>query len=250
MVDNGSTDGSIERIRGEKHLKLILMGRNTGFAYACNIGAAYASADTLLFLNQDAEIYKDALTKVFDFLTADKKRGIVSGKIIYPDGRLQETIRRFPGYMSFLFGRRSPLTKLFPKNRWTARYLYLDSDFQKPHRIDSCTGMFMLVRKKAFQALRGFDEGFFFYVEDLDFCIRAAKAGYETWYLPTKVAMHHLGENLNSASDRAYVKMHHYKGIYRFIIKHKNPGFLLRGLVFLATGLSIVLHILRSRISR
>jgi N-acetylglucosaminyl-diphospho-decaprenol L-rhamnosyltransferase len=109
--------------------------------------------------------------------------------------------------------------------------------------------MFMLVRTEVFRKLKGFDQGFFFYVEDMDFCRRLADSGWETWYVPHTVALHHVGENI-PGTDRTYVKMHHYKGAYRYLVKHKRPGMILRALLWLGTGLSIVAHLALNRILR
>lgn len=218
------------------------LSHNTGFAHATNYGVRLAKGNVLCFLNQDAEIRQKAFRQALDFLLADRKRAVVTGKVVYPDGSLQETLRRFPSPFDFMFGRRSPFNLLFPTNPRSVNYLYKDIDFTRPERIEACTGMFMLVRKDVFESLGGFDEGYFFYVEDIDFCKRVADSGWETWLVPETVAMHHVGENVRG--NRTYVKMHHYKGILRYLLKHKHPGLLTRTLLWLATGIVIVIHLL------
>ena len=250
VVDNGSREASVERAKRDfPEAKFVFLGRNTGFAFACNQGAELAKGEVILFLNQDAEVIEEGYHKALEFLLADERRGAATGRIIYPDGRLQETIRRFPDYLSFLFGRRTPLTALFPAARRSRHYLYKDLDLSRPQRIDVCTGMFMLIRTKVFRKLKGFDEGFFFYVEDMDLCKRLADSGLETWFVPYKVAVHHIGENI-PGTDRTYVKMHHYKGAYRYLVKHKHPGVIPKALLWLGTGLSIVAHLALNRILR
>jgi N-acetylglucosaminyl-diphospho-decaprenol L-rhamnosyltransferase len=250
VVDNGSNDGRVERAKTDfPHARFIFLGRNTGFAFACNRGAELARGKVILFLNQDVEVIEEGYRRALEFLLADKRRGIATGKVTYPDGRPQETIRRFPGYLSFLFGRRAPLRRLFPQARWGRRYMYKDLDTTLPQRIDVCTGMFMLVRTEAFRKLKGLDEGFFFYVEDIDFCKRSADAGWETWFVPQTLALHHVGENIPGI-DRTYVKMHHYKGAYRYLVKHKRPGPVLKGLLWLGMELSIIAHLALNRIIR
>lgn len=243
MVDNGSKEESLQEARERfPQARFIFLGRNTGFAYACNRGAELARGKVLLFLNQDAEIVEAGYRAVVKFLLADKSRAIASGRILYPTGLIQETLRRFPNYSSFLFGRRTLLTKLFPGNRWSRYYLYKDIDLNKTQQVEVCAGMVLMVRANVFRKLEGFDEGFFFYVEDTDFCKRAADAGWETWFVPYKVALHHVGENIQG-TNRTYVKMHHYKGAYRYLVKHKHPGPILKGLLWLGAGLSIVAHL-------
>ncbi len=247
MVDNGSRDGQVEKAKKNyPWVKFFFLGRNTGFAYACNYASRFARGKSLLFLNQDSEITENAILEVFDFLEKDSSRGIASGRILYPDGRIQETIRRFPGYADFIFGRKSLLTRLFPRNPWIKRYLYMDISFDKPRPVDVCTGMFLMIKRELFETLGGFDEGFFFYVEDMDLCKRSAELGYVTWFVPVTSAVHHVGENIQGI-DRTYVKMHHYKGIYRYLVKHKHPGSFLKTLLWVAAGLAITAHVALSR---
>lgn len=248
VVDNGSKDGKVKEAEGNfPEVNFVYLGRNTGFAHACNRGAGQASGEILLFLNQDAEVVKKGFRKVLRFLRADEKRAIASGRVLYPDGRIQETVRRFPGYTSFIFGRRSFINKLLPGNRWGRHYLYQDMDFTRTQPVDICTGMFLMVMADAFDELEGFDEEFFFYVEDFDLCRRAKDRGWETWYVAETAAIHRIGENVPHLR-RMYAKMHHYKGIYRYLVKHKQPGLLLKTFMWLGVGFAIITHLSLSRI--
>jgi len=247
VIDNGSKDGSIQRARADfPKVKFKLMGRNTGFAYACNRGAQEARGKILLFLNQDAELVKEGFFTVAKFLSENPDRVIATGKVVYPDGSTQEILRRFPGYFSFLFGRKTILTRLFPRNPGSRHYLYADIDYSNVQRIDACAGMCMFARRDIFLDLGGFDEGYFFYMEDVDLCKRTQEAGYETWYLPKVTAVHLVGENV--PGSRTFVKMNHYKGIYRYLSIHKKPVPILRGLLWLGTGLAIVAYLSSPRL--
>jgi len=247
VVDNGSRGTQVKETAARfARVRFIFLGRNTGFAFACNRGARAARGRVLVFLNQDAEILEPGYRAALRHLLADERRGVVGGKVLYPDGRVQETVRRFPGYLDFLFGRRTLLSRLFPRSRRSIRYLAKDMAFDKTQRVEVCSGMFLMVRREAFESLGGFDEGFFFYVEDMDFSRRAFEAGWETWYVAQPAAVHHLGENI-PGSDRTLVKMHHYKGIYRYLVKHKRPPAPLRGLLWLASGIVITGHLALSK---
>ncbi|MBD3285181.1 glycosyltransferase [candidate division WOR-3 bacterium] len=248
VVDNGSADASIARARRKfPSARFILLGHNTGFAYACNRGAAVARGSILLFLNQDAEVVEQGFRAAVKLITDYPRRVIATGKVIYPDGRAQEILRRFPGYTDFLFGRKTLLTRLFPDNKRSRHYLYADIDLTRPQRIDACAGMCMFVRRDIFTSLRGFDEGYFFYTEDIDLCRRVYDAGYETWYVPEVSAVHIVGENV-PGSCRTFVKMHHYKGLYRYLIKHKRPGLPFRFLLWLGLGLAVIWYLSEPRL--
>lgn len=243
IVDNKSRDGSVIQSQIiHKDIRFIFLSKNTGFAHACNQGAKIAEGDYILFLNQDSQLLKDGLYEVLYFMEKNRMCAAASGKILYPDGRIQENLRRFPNYTSLLFGRRAILTMLFPNNPFSRYFLCTDTDMEKTQQVDICTGMFLLVKRDVFNDIGMFDEGFFFYVEDFDLCKRIKDAGWEVWYIPKPASIHHLGENIRRI-DRTYVKMHHFKGIYRYLVKHKKPGLILRALLTVFTALLISMHL-------
>ncbi len=221
VVDDFSFDNTIRKAKNLfPGVRFIFNNANMGFAKTCNRGALHARGDFLLFLNQDTVLKKDGIKKCLDFIKKDRKIGVVGPLIYNSDGSIQWTLRRYPTIPMLFFGRNSFITKIFPHNKLSRYYLYRDLDISKPHKVESVSGAFFLVRKEVFTKLNGFDEDFFMYVEDMDFCLRTKKAGWEVWYIPVPAVTHILGENVYK-KNRKKAKMHHFISFYKFFTKHK-----------------------------
>ena len=193
VVDNASVDGSAD---GLKDLPLPLtMARNhenKGFAYACNQGAKHGAAEYLLFLNPDIKLFPDSLTKALLFLQKAQNRqvGILSIQLVDHNGFVQRNVSRFPTPKS-LFDQMLGLDRLW-LHRFPSHFM-TDWDHRESREVDQITGAFYLVRRKVYEELRGFDERFFMYFEDLDFAYRAKQAGWKSYYLTDAQAFHYGG---------------------------------------------------------
>lgn len=193
VVDNGSTDGSIEEINSIKLPLTIIRNRaNRGFAAACNQGADKCTADFILFLNPDTILQGDSLQKPVDFLLRPKNSsiGIAGIQLVDEKNKISRSCVRFPEpsmFYSKMIGLDRLLPNLFPS--------YYMNEF--PHdvsrEVDHVIGAFYLVRRNVFQSLGGFDERFFVYLEDLDFSLRAKQAGWKCYYLTETQAYHKGG---------------------------------------------------------
>lgn len=180
VVDNGSADGTTESIRQQfPEVKLLPQPRNLGFAKACNLGAAVTTADTLVFLNPDTEVEPDFFNKLELFLQKHTQVGVVGGRIINADGSMQSSVRSLPTFWPLLLDAMHVL-KLAP---WLApKYLLPQFDYENSQRVDQVMGACFAVPRYVWQRLHGFDERFFVWFEEVDFCARAALVGYEVWY--------------------------------------------------------------------
>jgi GT2 family glycosyltransferase len=138
--------------------------------------------------------------------------------MLYPDGRWQPSRRRFPTVTGTIV-RRTPLRYVFrPFERQRSHYL-LDERPSEPVQADWMLGAFLLLRRAMLRELGGFDAGFRLYGEDIDLCYRAAKAGWERWYVPSAVVYH----GYERTSDRRFLTrrtLWHWSGILRFVRKH------------------------------
>lgn len=192
IVDNGSSDGSAAVTAPGLRLEVIEAGRNLGFGRACNVGAARAQADYLLFLNPDARIGEDALAQALAFMERGESAGVgICGiRLVDDAGTVQRHCARFPTARSY-FGHATGLSRLVP-GLLPPRTM-LDFDHLSSRRVDHVIGAFFLVRRAVFESLGGFDERFFLYLEDLDFSLRAAEAGWTTHYLAEACGYHKGG---------------------------------------------------------
>jgi GT2 family glycosyltransferase len=198
--------------------KLLSNDRPLGFGANVNRGARETSGDYVVVANPDTEAASDAVQVLRDFAANRPRCGIAGPQLRYPDGRWQPSRRRFPTVAGTL-ARRTPLRYILrPFERQRDHYL-LDERPTEPVEAEWMLAAFMLLRREIFDELGGFDEGFRLYGEDIELCYRAAKAGWERWYVPAAVVTHAYA----AVIDRRLLTrrtLWHWRGIVRFIRKH------------------------------
>jgi GT2 family glycosyltransferase len=202
VVDNASIDGSADGLEAQLlPLKVIMNPENKGFGYACNQGAELGSAEYLLFLNPDIRLFPDSLTKALLFLqdVQNERVGILGIQLVDQYGVVQRNAARFPTPGS-LFYQMLGLDRLLPGH--FRSHFMTDWDHHESREVDQVTGAFYLVRRKVFEQLRGFDERFFMYFEDLDFAYRAKQVGWRSYYLADAQAFHQGGGASNQVKAR------------------------------------------------
>lgn len=207
VVDNGSNDGSEAAVEGLPGVTLIRAGMNLGFAKACNLGAARAQGDLLLFLNPDTRLFPDTLMKVTDYMQrpGNAMVGICGIRLVDERGNISTSAARFPTLRVFA-GKILGLTKVFP----TAfpAHLMNPSELLEDRPVDQVIGAFFLIRKSVFDFCDGFDERFFVYFEEVDLALRAHKHGYSSYFL-SGVSAFHKGGGCSEAvkSDRLFYSL-------------------------------------------
>lgn len=200
VVDNASTDQSVEMVRKEfPDVDIIASATNDGFARANNaglklLGVADAANDSApryaLLLNPDTVLPPYALRMVIDRADADEKIGVLGPRLVMLDGKLDLACRRsFPSPI-VSFYRMIGLSKLFPKSRRFGQYnlTYLD-EFQEAE-IDCVVGAFMMVRREVIVQVGLLDEAFWMYGEDIDWAFRIKQAGWKVLYYPNVSVLH------------------------------------------------------------
>ncbi len=183
-----------------------------------NQGVAATSGELVLFANPDAVPQPDAVRVLAGFMAAHPRCGVAGPTTLWPDGTWQPTRRRFPTVGGTLV-RRTPLRWLLrPLERQRSHYL-LDERPDEPVQADWLLGAFLLMRRAMLDEIGGWDAGFRHYVEDIDLCYRAARAGWERWYVPAAVVTHDWAQVI----DRRFLSRHtlwHLRGMLRFLRKH------------------------------
>jgi N-acetylglucosaminyl-diphospho-decaprenol L-rhamnosyltransferase len=235
VVDNGSTDLSLVGLRAaDGDAVVIETGHNLGYGAAVNRAASRAEAEYLLVLNPDAEMKPGSLAPLVAALDGDPELGLVGPRLVNADGTLYPTGRRFPSRMDAVG--HAFLSLVAPRNRFTARYKLLDWDRAGARRVDWISGACFLVRQKAWEDLHGFDEGFFMYMEDLDLCWRAWRAGWAVELEPASEVLHLQGASTDQHPYRMIVA--HHRSVLRFASKTlKGPKRL--GLPVVGAGLAV-----------
>lgn len=198
FVDNASTDGSFERVR-EKFPQMVCQANsdNVGLALAFNDGLRLARGDYLLSLDNDTRILPGALDALLETMRADAAIGVAGSMLHNPDMTLQRTFRRKPSWLNAIFGRRSLVTRLWPGNPISSKYLMdeqLDSD--EPFEVDWVSTAALMISRAAYDKAGGLDEDFFVYWVDADWCARVKAAGFRIVAVPASPIIH--DENLKA----------------------------------------------------
>ena len=216
VVDNDSPDDSYALAANVPGVDAVQSGRNGGFGFGCNLGAARGSAPLLLFLNPDARMDRAALDALVGALRDDPRAALVGPRLLEEDGTLAWSLRRFPRLRS-TFGKALFMHRLFPLAPWTDELIRDPRAYERPSSQEWVSGACMLVRRDAFEAIGGFDEGLFLYCEDTDLCARLWAAGWMVRFEPAAV-VHHVGGASSGAGEtqrfaarsRVYYARKHY----------------------------------------
>lgn len=200
VVDNGSRDGSIEVIQNSKlqiqnyKFKIISNKENLGFSKANNIGVKKAKGRYILFLNSDTElIKKNTLEEMVTFMDNHHEAGAATCFVELQDNSLDDASHRgFPTPWNS-FCHFSGLGKIFPHSTFLNGYHLGWKDLENVHEIDALAGAFMIVKKEAGEEANWWDEDYFFYGEDLDFCYRLKQKKWKIYFVPTAKILHHKG---------------------------------------------------------
>jgi len=180
VVDNGSTDDSLERISCSVKYHLIKKNENIGFAKACNVGLWQSSGKFILFLNPDTEVREDTLKKAFNTMLNNENISVLGVMHIDESGNIAPSCSRFPK-LRYYFYDIIGLSKIFPKKFYHATIM-LDMDFSQSSYVDEVNGSFFFCRRSVLDRVGGFDERFFVYYEELDLSYRIKKNGGEIFY--------------------------------------------------------------------
>lgn len=211
VVDNASTDTTLETLRTSKmasKIKIISNDKNYGFAKGCNIGVKHANGINYLFLNSDTQVEDHGISSMVEYLEKEEEIGILGGRLENPDGTVQETAGSF-----YTVGQ--TLLMLIGLERAG----FIRTAPNTISKVDWVSGGAMMVKKSVFEKLKGFDEHFFMYMEDMELCFRAKNLGYLTYYYPSVTIIHRE----HGSSNRSFAVTHIYEGILYFYWKHKTP---------------------------
>ncbi len=196
------------------------------FAANANLGADNTEHELVLIANPDAVAEPGAVAALRDFLEAHLRAGAAGPKMLYSDGTWQASRRSFPTVGATLI-RRTPLRLLFPPLRWQRRHYLLDDRPGEPVQTDTMLGAFILLRRTMLDEIGGWDPGYRMYCEDIDLNYRAAKAGWERWYVPAAVVRHEYA----AVIDKKFLTRHtlwHARAMLRFLRKHPERLLALR----------------------
>ena len=236
VVDNASTDDSQAIVAKHPNVELQQTGANLGFGRAANRGVAATNAPYVLLLNPDTEVDPKAIGELVAILNENVGTAVVGPQVLNADGTRYPSARSFPNLIDA--AGHAFIGLITPNNPWSRRYL-------NPGRIDWVSGTAMLLRRTAFDAVGGFDEDYFMYVEDVDLCWRLRKQAWSVAVAEKALVTHHIGGSSEQRPTRMIVA--HHRSLLRFEARTATGP---RRLMLPAVALGLALRTLASTTSR
>jgi GT2 family glycosyltransferase/serine/threonine protein kinase len=228
IVDNASTDGSVEEIRKKfPSVKIIENQENLGFAKANNQALKISSGKYALLLNSDTILLDGVVDELFYFMEENKDIGIAGVQLINPEGKKQNSFANEPTLLTELFNK--SILKIFFPNRFPSKRRKYD----RPIEVESIIGACMMVRRKAFEEVGLLDEDYFFFFEETDWCLRMRRGGWKVCHIPHLKIIHLQGQSAAILNPQARIE--YFRSRYTFFRKHRprwKYPILVTGLVF------------------
>jgi GT2 family glycosyltransferase len=251
VVDDRSSDDTVAIVRAQfPDVRLFANEKNVGFGRTVNVGLKAASGEDILVLNNDTWMHEGALDAMIGYLDAHPDVGIVGPRVLSGDGSLQQQCRRrIPTPMAALLYF-TGVASLFPKSEAMAGYLMTTADEHQTTEVDAVSGACLMVRRAVMDQIHGFDEEYYLYGEDMDFCWRTKLAGWKVVYFPG-AAITHFGGQGGTGKKKIYATIEWHRAMWIFYRKHRAPNvaFPERALVYsgiaVKTALAVAVNAVR-----
>ncbi|MDH7446371.1 glycosyltransferase family 2 protein [Aquimarina sp. 2201CG14-23] len=220
LIDNSETENLKQSLNYDSDVTYIHSGINLGFGAGHNkiLNKIKDISSFHLILNPDVYFDKNVLIELMTFLKENPQIGVLGPKVLYPNGDLQHSIRKFPKPQD-LFIRRIPFLKKILSKQYRRSH-YLDISINKPIEVDSLSGCFQLFRTEVLNNINGFDERYFMYLEDIDICKKVKKLGYNVYYYPEANIYHYFEKG--SAKKLKLVLIHFHSFLKYFFKWWRN----------------------------
>ena len=216
VVDNDSRDGSVAMVAQKfPQVRCIANKENFGFSKGNNMGVKHAQGKYICILNPDTVVSETTFESLLDFCKQNDNVGVVGPKLVDGSGLFLKECKRGKPTPWNAFTKITGLYKL--SSRWFGAYYNMKLDQDSTGKTAAVVGAFMLLKKSIYIEIGGFDESFFMYFEDDDFCYRIARLGYQNYYAPTTTCIHFKGES--TLRDKQF-QMRFQAGINQFYQKH------------------------------
>jgi GT2 family glycosyltransferase len=249
VVDNASSDGTCAAVAAKfPHVRLITNARNLGFAAASNQGFAESKGEYVLLLNPDTELRTGCAEAVVGFMRRTPDAAVAGCRLVDGDGTIQKSVHRFPSAAGNLAEAVFLDRLLFAEKR---RAYYRAGD---PRRVDYCSGAFMLIRRAALEGMAPLSEDYHMYSEEKDLALRLKRKGWNVYFVPLAVVVHHGGRSADQMRVRMFVELqrsqvrfyrNHYRPLYRLVLAATWAGVLLSN-----TLISVPLALAAGRFNR
>lgn len=209
VIDNASSDGTEECVGGSfPHVRYVRNDRNAGFAAAVNQGGNLAAGTYILLLNSDTRLIEGDVAKMIAAAGNISGLGVMGPQLVYEDLRSQRSAAAIPGLAG----------EVFPGSRNILRTPASGENGEGARDVESLIGAAIMIRKEVFDDLHGFDERFFFFLEETDFCVRLRQKGYRVVFFPAARVIHLQGRTVRKTWVRG--RMEYNISLRKFIKKH------------------------------
>jgi GT2 family glycosyltransferase len=255
VIDNASTDGSVQMVRKKyPTVNLIENSENIGFAAACNQAIRLVNTEYILLLNPDVIISEDTLEKMINHMEKHKRVGITGCKIINESGKIERSAFPRPSLfneINDILGK-FRIERILPANLTRRKYDKLAKTGKEPFSVYWVCGACLMIRKKVVDEIGLLDENYFLFSEDVDWCCRAKEKGWVVTYYPWTKVIHYIGfssrNNIDGLRNRIYFS---YKRRFYFAIKYfsKSSISILKLIILLDLLFSILVTNIRRDIS-
>jgi N-acetylglucosaminyl-diphospho-decaprenol L-rhamnosyltransferase len=233
VVDNGSTDSSVATLSTlDVEARLVRAACNGGYGAGANLGAKSLDRELVFICNPDLVAQPAAIESLTAALDEHPEAAVAGPMLLETDGSVYPSGRSFPNLGDSLG--HGFVGVFWSGNPWTRRYRLLGAQQLEPRSADWVSGASFLVRRVAFEAVGGFDEAYFMYVEDVDLCWRLHRAGWDVRYEPTARVVHEQGRSTSLKPYRMLLA--HHRSILRFSIR-STSGLRRAWLPFVAVAL-------------
>ncbi len=228
VVDNASGDG-IEKVMRQEfpEVKFLAAPANLGYAAGTNVGIRASQGRYILIMNPDIAVFPDTIENLVKYMDENPEVGIAGPKLLNPDRTVQCSVYRFPRRITPVY-RRTPLGRTEAGKREVERYLMKDCGRDSAQYVDWLLGACLIVRREALEKVGLFDERFFLYFEDTDWCRRFWEAGWKVAFAPSSAMVHfHRRESADSPLFASLFKKttqaHILSGI-KYFFKYRGKG--------------------------
>ncbi len=222
VVDNASSDGSVAAVEEAfPDATVIRLDTNAGFAAGNNAGMRRARGRYIALINSDVLVLPGCLESLVAYIDRHPEVGIAGPKILWPDGRLQDSCRRFPGLWNN-FCQTTGLRTLFPTRAFFSGEHMMYFKHDRIVAVDYLVGCFLLVRHEMINDIGLMDERFFMYAEEVDWCKRAATGGWDVVFYPDASAIHY--GRASSSKDPTRFALIQQRSVLKYWQKHHHPA--------------------------
>jgi GT2 family glycosyltransferase len=221
VVDNASADATEEMIKEKFPFVVYVKNeRNMGFAFSANRGLSLAEDEYVLFLNSDTVLMQGELEKMVRFMDSNADAAICGPQLVYPDMKPQRSFAAVPSLSAEFFLRGRFSVRKVRSSSSTIHYSLFT--IHGPLDVDSLIGAAILVRREVLKILNGFDERFFFFLEETDLCVRACQAGHRVVFFPEARVIHLQGKTVRKSWISGRIEYN--ISLHKFIKKHHSPA--------------------------